>query len=187
MKKIKLKIDDQRFYTNSKNLKKPYFLFLEIGKESFYFSNKEIANKWLSKFEKEINLILREIFIEYHHLFKLNISLLRNMEFLTLNKLRSELNDNIFRYTKLLNTTINFSILREINNFFLTLYHQNKIYLNFLRKNNRFHFLYQESLIQKRNINRLSKDIDILFSSTSGLKKVTKQHKSEFLNFLKVA
>ena len=77
-KRIKLKINDYRDNFKEPYKKKPYYLFIEYGSESFYFSNKEKAKRFLSRFKKESTLLFKELGIYINNTSSINVNLVNH-------------------------------------------------------------------------------------------------------------
>ena len=175
-KKIRLKINDSRDSYGNLHQKKPYYLFIEIGKESFAFSNKRKAQNWLVKFENEVNELFSEMVSHSSNLYKLNIHLIEFMRFSELNSKRENLHFYLNRYYDLLNSSNyrNYSIGAEINKFYYEIESQYTFYKNTLRNNNRLNYLYQKTRQDLKSLKRLKNEFDLLLKDIDGIVRVDK-------------
>jgi hypothetical protein len=182
-KKIKLEIKDLRDSFGHKNQKEPYYLFIEYGSKSFYFSNEKKAKKWLTQFETLATDFIRELMYHAPSLHENNIILTPYLDLPKLMKLQNELNFIEKRYWILFNND-DISIGREINLLYHHIELQYEFYKDFFRTNNRFTFQYQKSIYALKSLKRLKKEFDHLLIS----KENTKIKKTiKVTSYLKIA
>lgn len=182
-KKINLEIKDLRKSFGKKNQKEPYYLFIEYGTKSFYFSNEKKAKKWLVQFENLSRDFIRELMFHVPNLHENNIILIPFLDLPKLTTLQNELNFIQKRYWILFNRQ-DLSIGKEINNIYYHIESQYKFYKSFYRKNNRFNFQYQKSIYALKSLKRLKKDFDFLLED----KENTKIKKTiKITSYLKIA
>jgi hypothetical protein len=188
-KKIKLRIKDERDSYGNLHQKKPYYLFIEIGKESFAFSNKKKAQIWLKKFEKEVNELFSEMVNHTATLYQLNIHLIEFIRFSELNSKRENLHFYLNRYYDLLNSSDyrEYSIGSEINKFYYEIENQYSFYKNTLRTNNRLNYLYQKTRQDHKSLKRLKNDFDLLLKDIDGIVRVEKGSLSPTEILLRIA
>jgi hypothetical protein len=168
-KKIRLKIKDQRLSFNG-NIKRPYYLFIEMGEKKFVFSNKVKAKKWLVSFENDLNNLTQELIQYFPKLYNYNVCLSLHMGFPEQKKMRDSLDFWMQRYWKLYNTDQDFSIGREINGMHAVISDQLLFYKKVLGKNSRNQNLLNQAKIDIKHIKYLSNDIDSLFDVDKTLK-----------------
>jgi len=168
-KKIRLKIKDQRISFNA-NIKRPYYLFIEMGEKKLVFSNKVKAKKWLVSFENDLNSITQELIQYCPKLYHYNVSLSLNIGFPEQKRMRDSLDFMMDRYWKLYNTSQDISIGREINGMYAVISQQLLFYKQVLGKNSRNQNLLNQAKIDFKHIKYLRNDIDSLFDVDKTLK-----------------
>jgi hypothetical protein len=168
-KRIKLEIKDLRKSFGYMNQKEPYFLFIEYGTKSFYFSNEKKAKKWLTEFETLSTDFIRELMYHSPCLRENTIILTPYLGISKLEKLQGDLNFIEKRYWTLFNNN-EISIGREINLMYDTIESQYSFYKGFFRTNNRFNFQYQKSIYALKSLKRLKKEFDHLLESKENTK-----------------
>ena len=168
-KKIRLKIKDKRISFNA-NIKRPYYLFIEMGEKKFVFSNKVKAKKWLVSFENDLNSITQELIQYCPKLYHYNVSLSLNIGFPEQKRMRDSLDFMMDRYWKLYNTSQDISIGREINGMYAVISQQLLFYKQVLGKNSRNQNLLNQAKIDFKHIKYLRNDIDSLFDVDKTLK-----------------
>jgi hypothetical protein len=182
-KKIKLEIKDLRKSFGDLHQKEPYFLFIEYGTKSFYFSNEKKAKKWLVKFENIATDFIKELMQHVPSLQENNLILTTYLDFPKITNLQNDLNFILKRYWLLFNRK-DLSIAREINNIYYQIVEQYEFYRNFYRKNNRFNFQYQKCIYALKSLKRIKKDFDFLLED----KNNTKIEKTiKITSYLKIA
>ena len=188
-KKIKLRIKDTRDSFGHLHQKKPYYLFIEIGKESFAFSNKKKAEKWLIKFENEVNDLFSEMVSHTAILYGLNIYLIEFVKFSQLNSKRESLHFYLNRYYDLLNSSDyrEYSIGAEINKLYYEIESQYNFYISTLRSNNRLSYLYKKTRHDIKSLKRLKNDFNLLLKDIDGVVKVKKETCSPTEILLRIA
>jgi hypothetical protein len=167
-KKIKLHINDKRKSFGG-DIKRPYYLFIEMGEKQFVFSNKVKAKKWLVTFENKLNSLLGELILNVPKLYNHNIQLSLHMSLPQQTKLRGELDFVMERYWLLYNSNHLTSIGREINNIFFQINEQMEFYKKLLGKNSRNHSALTETKIALKHLKYLRNDIDQLFDVDKNL------------------
>jgi hypothetical protein len=190
MKKgINLKIKDYRDSFNEPHKKKPYYLFIEYGSQTFVFSNKKLAERWLVKFKKESTELYKELGTYILKLYELNIKLVSQLNFVSFKKNIAILDYCLERYSKVLNgnSVYEIQIGREINSTYYQIENQIFLLKKNLQKNNRNNSLLIETNVQIKLLKRLRFQFDLLLSDTSGIKKIETSEKIEFLHTLRIA
>ena len=186
-KKIKLNIQDERKSFGYLHQSKPYFLFLEYGEKRFYFSNKQIAKKWLVQFEIKLTDLLKELVSHFVNLIQLNISLTEYFEPNELSTKRDIINHLLARYGNLYLTS-DVAIGREINNIYFEILDQYKFYIFFLRNNNRFNYQYELQRQNLKSLKRLKVDLELLTTKVDNCIITEKKQKKvkNLSSFLKI-
>ena len=172
-KKIKLHINDKRNSFGG-NIKRPYYLFIEMGEKQFVFSNKVKAKKWLVSFENKLNSLIEELILNVPKLYNHNVNLSLHMSFPEQRKMREELDFLMKRYWLLYNSNEISSIGREINNIYYTIYDQMDCYKKLLGKNSRNQSALTKSKIDIKHLKYLRNDIDQLFDVDKNLLLLSK-------------
>jgi hypothetical protein len=189
-KKIRLKIKDQRLSFNG-NIKRPYYLFIEMGEKRFVFSNKVKAKKWLVSFENDLNSLTKELIEYFPKLYNYNVCLSLNMNFPEQKRMRDSLDFWMERYWKIYNSNQDVSIGRELNGIYAVISDQLLFYKKVLGKNSRNQNLLNQAKIDLKHIKYLGNDIDALFDVDKTLKCLkeveikTTENLSE--NYLRIA
>lgn len=176
-RKIKLEIKDYRDSFDEPHKKKPYFLYVQSGGHSFYFSNKKKAQRWLSKFTTEATELYREIGSYLIRLYELNILCVDFISLVNFQKKRQEIELYTERYWRVLRGfTMGQSVQigRELNIMYKVIYEQLNFYRSLLRKNNRCQIKFETIRYELKQLKRLRVDFDLLLSDVDGMKKVTK-------------
>lgn len=167
---INLKISDYRDSFNEPHKKKPYYLFIEYGSKNFVFSNKDKANRFLTKFKKESTSIYLELGQHLNFLYTTNINCVHVLNHRKYLKNTSDLNNISNRFSFVLTNKITeISIGREVNNFYYSI---DSLYIEFrdlLSKNNRSNFLLNQVRIKMKAIRRLRKDLDLILYDANGI------------------
>ena len=189
-KKIKLNLGDKRLSFNG-NIKKPYYLFIEMGEKQFAFSNKVKAKKWLVSFENKLNDLTQELIIfipklyNYNTLFSLNMGLPQQKSY------RDNLDYCLTRYWMLYNTSDTSSIGRELNNIRYEVFEQLEYFKKNLSKNARNQSLLRDVKIDLKQLKYLSNEIDELFDVDKNLKALDQREKGRCFeiseNYLRIA
>jgi hypothetical protein len=189
-KKIKLHIKDKRDSFGG-DIKRPYFLFIEMGEKSFVFSNKVKAKKWLVTFENNLNTLTQELIQYFPKLYHYNVCLSLSISFSEQKRMRDSLDFWMERYWKLYNTSQDFSVGREINGMHAIISEQMLFYKKALGKNSRNQNLLNQAKIDIKHIKYLGNDIDRLFDVDKTLKclKEVEIKQTERLseNYLRIA
>jgi hypothetical protein len=172
-KKIKLHIKDKRNSFDG-NIKRPYYLFLEMGEKQFVFSNKVKANKWLVTFENKLNTLAQELILNVPKLYNYNVQLSLHMSYPEQKKMREDLDFVMERYWQLYNSNNLTSIGREINNIFCQINEQMEFYKKLLGKNSRNQSALTEAKINIKHLKYLRNDIDQLFDVDKNLLLLSK-------------
>jgi hypothetical protein len=172
-KKIKLHIKDKRNSFDG-NIKRPYYLFLEMGEKQFVFSNKVKANKWLVTFENKLNTLAQELILNVPKLYNYNVQLSLHMSYPEQKKMREDLDFVMQRYWQLYNSNNLTSIGREINNIFCQINEQMEFYKKLLGKNSRNQSALTEAKINIKHLKYLRNDIDQLFDVDKNLLLLSK-------------
>ena len=191
-KKIKLHINDKRNSFDG-NIKRPYYLFIEMGEKQFVFSNKVKAKKWLVTFENKLNALVQELILNVPKLYNHHVQLSLNMSLPEQNRMREEIDFVMHRYWLLYNSNQLTSIGREINNIYYTVFDQMVYYNQLLGKNSRNQASLTQSKIDMKHLKYLRNDIDQLFDVDKNLlllsKSETKVQDKSILseNYLRIA
>lgn len=174
--KINLEIKDYTDSFNEPHKKKPYFLYIQYGQKNFVFSNKNKANRFLSKFKKESHLLFKELGLFISDLHLLNIKLVSNMNYLQFKKNTDNLSFSSERYAKFLSNfqKTHVPIGREIDLIYYDILNQYAFFNKFLSKNNRSNILLENVKIKTKMMIRLKKDFDCLLIDADGINQVTK-------------
>jgi hypothetical protein len=172
-KKIKLHIKDKRNSFDG-NIKRPYYLFLQMGEKQFVFSNKVKANKWLVTFENKLNTLAQELILNVPKLYNYNVQLSLHMSYPEQKKMREDLDFVMERYWQLYNSNNLTSIGREINNIFCQINEQMEFYKKLLGKNSRNQSALTEAKINIKHLKYLRNDIDQLFDVDKNLLLLSK-------------
>jgi hypothetical protein len=172
-KKIKLHIQDKRNSFGG-NIKRPYYLFLQMGEKQFVFSNKVKANKWLVTFENKLNTLAQELILNVPKLYNYNVQLSLHMSYPEQKKMREDLDFVMQRYWQLYNSNNLTSIGREINNIFCQINEQMEFYKKLLGKNSRNQSALTEAKINIKHLKYLRNDIDQLFDVDKNLLLLSK-------------
>jgi hypothetical protein len=172
-KKINLLIKDYRDSFNEPHKKKPYFLFIEYGSQSFTFSNKDKAKRFLVQFQNESTALYKELGNFLSDCYKTNISLVHLLPRADYLSILKRLNTLTSRYSFILNTKTEIAIGREIDLIYYELKSIYTIYLAFLSSNNRSFYLLKELKFNVKSLKRLRKDLDFLLSDSDGIEKLT--------------
>ena len=180
-KKIKLHIKDKRESFGG-NIKRPYFLFLEMGEKQFVFSNKVKAKKWLVTFENNLNTLLQELILNVPKLYQYNTLLLLSMDFPKQRNMREYLDYAMGRYWKLYNSDNVSSIGKEINNIYYIIEEQMEFYKKLLGKNSRNQALLTQIKTEIKHLKYLKNDIDVLFDVDKNLLSLGKLEKTKTIN-----
>ncbi|MFC4269305.1 hypothetical protein [Polaribacter marinivivus] len=167
-KKIKLQLGDKRDSFNG-NIKKPYYLFLEMGEKQFVFSNKVKAKKWLVTFENKLNSLTKELIHSVPKLYEYNVKLSLYMTFPEQKRFRNNLDYSIERYWLLYNSDYISSISREIYNIISEIEFQLKFYDKLLSKNSRNQNMLNEVKVEIKHLKYLKNDFDALFDVDKNL------------------
>ena len=189
-KKINLHIKDKRKSFGG-DIKRPYFLFIEMGEKQFVFSNKVKAKKWLVSFENNLNTLTQELILNVPKLYNYNTLLSLNMDFPKQKRLRENLDGVMERYWRIYNTDHVTAIGREVNNMSYEILEQMEFYKKLLGKNSRNQALLTQVKTEIKHLKYLKNDIDILFDVDKNLlslgkfEKVEKIEQSE--NYLRIA
>lgn len=172
-KKIKLHIQDKRNSFGG-NIKRPYYLFLQMGEKQFVFSNKVKANKWLVTFENKLNSLAQELILNVPKLYNYNVQLSLHMSYPEQKKKREDIDFVMQRYWLLYNSNNLTSIGREINNIFHQIESQMEFYKKLLGKNSRNQSSLTEAKINIKHLKYLRNDIDQLFDVDKNLLLLSK-------------
>jgi hypothetical protein len=183
-KKIRLKIKDQRLSFNG-NIKRPYYLFIEMGEKRFVFSNKVKAKKWLVSFENDLNSLTQELIEYFPKLYNYNVCLSLNMDFPEQKRMRDSLDFWMERYWKIYNSNQDVSIGRELNGIFAVISDQLLFYKKVLGKNNRNQNLLNQAKIDMKHIKYLGNDVDKTLKCLKEVEIKPTEKLSE--NFLRIA
>ena len=178
-KKIKLKINDKRDSFGG-NIKRPYYLFLEIGEKQFVFSNKVKAKKWLVSFENELNSIAHELIQYFPKLYNYNVCLSLNLGLPEQKRMRNSLEFYMERFWRLYNVNQTTAVGREINNMYSEIHNQLNNYKKVLGKNSRNQNLLNQVKIDLKHLKYLRNDINVLFDvdeNLLSLKEIEKTYK----------
>ena len=172
-RKINLSIKDSRDSFNG-HRKKPYFLFIEYGSKNFVFSNKDKANRFLTKFKNGATSIFLEMGQHLSFLYSININLATIQNYSSYLKNSNGLDVISKRYSFVLtNKYQDIAIGREVNNFYYELDSQYIYYRDFLQQNARNNFLLNQIRIKMKSIRRLRRDLDLLLSDASGVNELS--------------
>ena len=180
-KKIKLHIKDKRKSFGG-DIKRPYFLFIEMGEKQFVFSNKVKAEKWLVTFENKLNTITQELILNVPKLSNYNTLLSLNMDFPTQRNMRESIDSVMEKYWKLYNSNHLTSIGREINSIYYEIELQMEFYKNLLGKNSRNQALLTQIKMEIKHLKYLKNDIDVLFDVDKNLLALGKLEKTKTIN-----
>jgi hypothetical protein len=172
-KKIKLHIKDKRESFGG-DIKRPYYLFIEMGEKSFVFSNKVKAKKWLVTFENNLNTLTQELIQYFPKLYNYNVCLSLNIGYPEQKRMRNSLDFWMERYYKLYNSNQGFSIGREVNGIHSEISQQLLFYKKVLGKNSRNQNLLNQLKIDIKHLKYLGNDIDSLFDVDKTLKSLKK-------------
>lgn len=189
-KKIKLHIKDKRDSFGG-DIKRPYFLFLEMGEKQFVFSNKVKAKKWLVTFENNLNTLLQELILNVPKLYTYNATLALSMDFSKQKKMRESLDYYMDRYWKLYNSNNIISIGKEVNGILYEIEYQMEFYKKLLGKNSRNQNLLTQIKTEIKHLKYLKNDINTLFDvdknlvSLGAIEKTKTINQSE--NYLRIA
>ena len=189
-KKINLHIKDKRNSFGG-DIKRPYFLFIEMGEKQFVFSNKVKAKKWLVTFENNLNTLTQELILNVPKLYNYNTLLSLNMDFPKQKSMREYLDYVMQRYWKIYNSNHIISIGKEINTIYYEIESQMEFYKKLLGKNSRNQVLLTQIKTEIKHLKYLKNDIDVLFDvdqnllSLGKIEKTTKINQSE--NYLRIA
>lgn len=189
-KKINLHIKDKRNSFGG-DIKRPYFLFIEMGEKQFVFSNKVKAKKWLVTFENNLNTLTQELILNVPKLYNYNTLLSLNMDFPKQKSMREYLDYVMQRYWKIYNSNHIISIGKEINTIYYEIESQMEFYKKLLGKNSRNQVLLTQIKMEIKHLKYLKNDIDVLFDvdqnllSLGKIEKTTKINQSE--NYLSIA
>lgn len=188
-KRINLKIKDYRDSFDEPHIKKPYYLYIEYGSERFYFSNKNKADRFLSKFNYESTNLFKELSIYIEKSFYYNLQLCPILDKPKFTDLKNQIDHIIVRYHFVLtNSTQSIQIGREINNIYFQLENLFQFFKQFLQKHNRYNNLLQNLLYYFKSLIRLKTDFDSLLKNVDGIHEVTKIPTSKnYIHFLKIA
>ena len=135
-KKIKLHIKDKRESFGG-NIKRPYFLFLEMGEKQFVFSNKVKAKKWLVTFENDLNTLTQELILNIPKLYSYNTLLSLNMDFPKQRNMIENLNYSMACYWRIYNSNYFTFIGKEVNTIYFEIEEQMEFYKKVLGKSSR--------------------------------------------------
>jgi len=180
-KKIKLHIKDKRSSFDG-NIKRPYFLFLEMGEKQFIFSNKVKAQKWLVTFENKLNTVTQELILNVPKLSNYNTILSLNMDFPKQRNMRESTDYVMQQYWKLYNSNHLTSIGREINSMYYEIEFQMESYKDILGKNSRNQALLTQIKMEIKHLKYLKNDIDVLFDVDKNLLTLVKSEKTKTIN-----
>lgn len=169
--------------------KKPYYMIVEYRKDYFYFQNKRESQRWLSKFKKESTALYKELGIYLVKVYSYHIQLVSIIDF---NKYEKGIHDLAYyniRYSKLLKTDLlgKINVGSEVDKLYDTIFFYFQEYKDITQKNARFQGVHSDINFNIKNIKRLRKDLDILFESKSGIKKVTTATPELYHRVLKIA
>ena len=180
-KKIKLHIKDKRASFGG-SIKRPYFLFLEMGEKQFVFSNKVKAQKWLVTFENKLNTLTQELILNVPKLSNYNTLLSLNMDFPKQRNMRESMDYVMEQYWKLYNSNHLTSIGREINFIYYEIELQMEFYKNILGKNSRNQALLTQIKMEIKHLKYLKNDINVLFDVDKNLLSLGKLEKTKTIN-----
>ena len=180
-KKIKLNIKDKRESFGG-NIKRPYFLFLEMGEKQFVFSNQVKAKKWLVSFENNLNTLTQELILNIPKLYNYNILLSLNMDLPVQKNMRESLDYAMERYWRLYNSDYVTSVGKEINNIYYLLEEQMEFYKVLVTKNGRNQTLVNQIKAELKHLKYLRNDIDALFDVDKKLLSLGKVEKTKTIN-----
>ena len=180
-KKIKLHIKDKRESFGG-NIKRPYFLFLEMGDKQFVFSNKVKAKKWLVTFENDLNALTQELILYIPKLYNYNTILSLSMDFPSQKNMRGDLDNSMERYWDLYNSEYVTSIRKEINNIYYIISSQIEFYKKLLGKNSRNQSLLTQIKTEIKHLKHLKNDFDALFDVDKKLLSLGKLEKTKTIN-----
>ena len=180
-KKIKLHIKDKRESFGG-NIKRPYFLFLEMGEKQFVFSNKVKAQKWLVTFENNLNTLIQELILNIPKLYNYNILLSLNMDFPKQRNMRENLNYSMECYWRIYNSNYVTAIGKEVNTIYYEIEEQLEFYKKVLGKSSRNQALLTQFKTEIKHLKYLKNDIDALFDVDKVLLSLGRMEKTKTIN-----
>ena len=180
-KKIKLHIKDKRESFGG-NIKRPYFLFLEMGEKQFVFSNKVKAKKWLVTFENDLNTLTQELILNIPKLYNYNTLLSLNIDFPKQRNMRENLNYSMECYWRIYNSNYITSIGKEVNNIYIEIEEQMEFYKKVLGKSSRNQALLTQIKTEIKHLKYLKNDIDALFDVDKVLLSLGRMEKTKKIN-----
>jgi hypothetical protein len=180
-KKIKLHIKDKRESFGG-NIKRPYFLFLEMGEKQFVFSNKVKAKKWLVTFENDLNTLTQELILNIPKLYSYNTLLSLNMDFPKQRNMRENLNYSMECYWRIYNSNYVTSIGKEVSNIYFEIEEQMEFYKKVLGKSSRNQALLTQIKTEIKHLKYLKNDIDALFDVDKVLLSLGRMEKTKTIN-----
>jgi len=180
-KKIKLHIKDKRKSFGG-NIKRPYFLFLEMGEKQFVFSNKVKAQKWLVTFENNLNTLIQELILNIPKLYNYNTLLSLNMDFPKQRNMRENLNYSMECYWRIYNSNYVTAIGKEVNTIYYEIEEQLEFYKKLLGKSSRNQALLTQIKTEIKHLKYLKNDIDALFDVDKVLLSLGRMEKTKTIN-----
>ena len=189
MKTINLTLQDYRDSFNEPLKKSPYYLVLEYGEKTFYFSNKKKANRWLVQFKNESTALYSEMGLHLTQVQTYNVQLLDIIGYGSFNTMKNDLDYYLTRYAKVKTNTLitEIAIGRELNNLYQTILSHYIFYKEQLYLHNRSKFLLEEIKFRIKTIKRLQKDFEALLSDKDGIMETTKLTTKNIHRILKIA
>ena len=180
-KKIRLHIKDRRESFGG-NIKRPYFLFLEMGEKQFVFSNKVKAQKWLVTFENNLNTLIQELILNIPKLYSYNTLLSLNMDFPKQRNMRENLNYSMECYWRIYNSNYVTTIGKEVSNIYFEIEEQMEFYKKVLGKSSRNQALLTQIKTEIKHLKYLKNDIDALFDVDKVLLSLGRMEKTKTIN-----
>lgn len=180
-KKIKLHIKDKRESFGG-NIKRPYFLFIEMGEKQFVFSNKVKAQKWLVTFENNLNTLIQELILNIPKLYNYNTLLSLNMDFPKQRNMRENLNYSMECYWRIYNSNYVTAIGKEVNTIYYEIEEQLEFYKKLLGKSSRNQALLTQIKTETKHLKYLKNDIDALFDVDKVLLSLGRMEKTKTIN-----
>jgi hypothetical protein len=180
-KKIKLHIKDKRESFGG-NIKRPYFLFLEMGEKQFVFSNKVKAQKWLVTFENNLNTLIQELILNIPKLYNYNTLLSLNMDFPKQRNMRENLNYSMECYWRIYNSNYVTAIGKEVNNIYYEIEEQLEFYKKLLGRSSRNQALLTQIKTEIKHSKYLKNEINALFDVDKVLLSLGRVEKTKTIN-----
>ena len=180
-KKIKLHIKDKRESFGG-NIKRPYFLFLEMGEKQFVFSNKVKAQKWLVTFENNLNTLIQELILNIPKLYNYNTLLSLNMDFPKQRNMRENLNYSMECYWRIYNSNYVTAIGKEVNTIYYEIEEQLEFYKKLLGRSSRNQALLTQIKTEIKHLKYLKNDIEALFDVDKVLLSLGRMEKTKTIN-----